>query len=234
MDMDRQADEAWILSVQRKLYQWSQENPGDQWRDMWGWLTDIRTLRCAWRRVASNRGARTAGVDGMTVGRIRAKGNEKRFLERLQAELRSGAYRPSPSRRILIPKAGKPGTIPPPGHTHGQGPRRPRRGQNLIGAYLRSAVLACFLRVSARTKQPWRLGVPPPNRPAAQTRSGQAAEPAAISMGYRGRHQELFRPNLAPPPNEPTTRSRGRSSGDAAGRAILESRRTGGRSIPPH
>ena len=23
MDMDRQADEAWILSVQRKLYQWS-------------------------------------------------------------------------------------------------------------------------------------------------------------------------------------------------------------------
>src|SRR5260370_38767708 len=73
MDMDFQADEAWILNVQRKLYQWSQENPGDQWRDMWGWLTDIRTLRCAWRRVASNRGARTPGVDGMTVKRIRAK-----------------------------------------------------------------------------------------------------------------------------------------------------------------
>jgi retron-type reverse transcriptase len=39
MDMDRQADEAWILSVQSKLYQWSQANPGDQWRDMWSWLT---------------------------------------------------------------------------------------------------------------------------------------------------------------------------------------------------
>ena len=113
MDMDRQADEAWILSVQRKLYQWSQENPGDQWRDMWGWLTDIRTLRCAWRRVASNRGARTAGVDGMTVGRIRAKVGEQRFLEGLQAELRSGAYQPSPSKRILIPKAGKPGQYRP-------------------------------------------------------------------------------------------------------------------------
>ncbi len=68
MDMDRQDDEAWILSVQCKLYQWSQANPGDNWRDMWGWLTDIRTLRCAWRRAASNRGARTAGVDGITVG----------------------------------------------------------------------------------------------------------------------------------------------------------------------
>ncbi len=109
MDMDRQADEAWILSVQRKLYQWSQANPGDNWRDMWGWLTDIRTLRCAWRRVASNQGGRTAGVDGITVGRIRARRNEARFLEGLQAELRLGAYRPSPSKRILIPKAGKPG-----------------------------------------------------------------------------------------------------------------------------
>jgi len=113
MDMDRQADEAWILSVQSKLYQWSQANPGDQWRDMWGWLTDIRTLRCAWQRVASNRGARTAGVDGMTVGHIRANKGEQRFLEKLQAELRSGAYRPSPSRRILIPKAGKPGQFRP-------------------------------------------------------------------------------------------------------------------------
>ncbi|WP_258599154.1 reverse transcriptase [Mesorhizobium sp. AR07] len=88
MDMDRQADEAWILSVQRKLHQWSQANPDDKWRDMWGWLTDIRTIRCAWRRVAANRGVRTAGVDGMTVGRIRAKCGEERFLEGLQVELR--------------------------------------------------------------------------------------------------------------------------------------------------
>jgi RNA-directed DNA polymerase len=123
MDMDRQADEAWILNVQRKLYQWSKENPGGQWRDMWGWLTDIRTLRCAWRRVASNRGARTPGVDGITVKRIRAKLGEQCFVEGIQAELRSGAYRPSPSRRILIPKAGKPGKFRP----HGSGCRCDRR-----------------------------------------------------------------------------------------------------------
>ena len=109
MDTDRQADEAWILDVQRKLYQWSKANPDDIWRDMWGWLTDIRTLRCAWRRVASNRGARTAGVDGMTVRRIRNKPGEQRFLAGLQADLRFGAYRPNPARRVLIPKAGKPG-----------------------------------------------------------------------------------------------------------------------------
>lgn len=112
MDVDHQADEAWILGVQRKLYQWSKANPDAAWGDMWGWMTNIHTLRCAWQRVASNRGRRTAGVDGITVGRIRRSG-EQRFLEELQVELRSGAYRPSPSRRVLIPKAGKPGQFRP-------------------------------------------------------------------------------------------------------------------------
>ena len=67
VDTDHQADEAWILNVQRKLYQWSKANPDDAWRDMWNLVTDPRNLRCAWRRVASNRGRRSAGVDGMTV-----------------------------------------------------------------------------------------------------------------------------------------------------------------------
>jgi len=48
VDTDHQADEAWILGVQRKLYQWSKAHPNDVWRDLWGWLTDPRTLRCAW------------------------------------------------------------------------------------------------------------------------------------------------------------------------------------------
>jgi RNA-directed DNA polymerase len=113
MDMDHQADEAWILGVQRKLYQWSKANPDDAWRDMWGWLTDSRVLRHAWPRVASNRGKRSAGIDGMTVAHIRAKVGEQRFLDGLQAELSSGAYRPSPSRRVLIPKVGKPGQFRP-------------------------------------------------------------------------------------------------------------------------
>ncbi|MDX0439359.1 reverse transcriptase [Sinorhizobium medicae] len=107
MDTDHRTDKVWVLGIQRKLYQWSKANPDDQWRDMWGWLTDLRVLRHAWQRVASNKGGRTAGVDGMTVGRIRNR-SEHRFLVDLQADLRSGAYRPSPARRKLIPKAGKP------------------------------------------------------------------------------------------------------------------------------
>lgn len=112
MDLDHQADAAWVLDVQRKLYQWSKAHPDESWRDMWGWLTDPRMLRHAWQRVASNRGGRTGGIDGLTVKRIRQRG-EHLFLAELEADLRCGAYRPSPARRKLIPKAGKPGQFRP-------------------------------------------------------------------------------------------------------------------------
>jgi hypothetical protein len=36
VDTDPQADAAWILGVQRKLYQWSQAHPNEAWRDMRG------------------------------------------------------------------------------------------------------------------------------------------------------------------------------------------------------
>jgi hypothetical protein len=113
VDTDHRAAEAWVLNVQRKLYQWSKANPDDAWREMWNWVTDIRNLRHAWRRVASNKGRRSAGIDRMTVACVQAKIGEQRFLERLRSDLRSGAYRPSPSRRKLIPKPGKPGKFRP-------------------------------------------------------------------------------------------------------------------------
>ena len=63
MDTDAKADKAWLLGVQRKLYQWSRENPEGAYHELWGWVTDIRNLRCAWRTIASNKGKRTPGVD---------------------------------------------------------------------------------------------------------------------------------------------------------------------------
>jgi RNA-directed DNA polymerase len=112
VDSDQQA-KAWLLSVQRKLYQWSKANPGEPYRDLWNWVIDPRNLRCAWLRVASNRGARSSGIDGVTVGRIRQGEGEDTFLTRLRLELRTGRYHPSPCRRRLIPKRGKPGEFRP-------------------------------------------------------------------------------------------------------------------------
>lgn len=113
MDLDDRADEAWLLSVQHKLYQWSRTNPEDSYRDLWNWITDLRNLRCAWRKIALNKGRRTAGVDGMTVAGIRAAVGTELFVEQLRSDLKDGKYQPSPSRRKLIPKPGKPGKFRP-------------------------------------------------------------------------------------------------------------------------
>ena len=43
MDTDARTDKAWLLDVQRKLYQWSRENPEGQYRELWGWVTDLAT-----------------------------------------------------------------------------------------------------------------------------------------------------------------------------------------------
>ena len=113
VDSDHQADKAWLLNVQTKLYQWSQSHPDDAYRDLWNWVTDPHNLRCAWHSVASNKGKRTPGVDGVTVGDIRRTRGEASWLKELRTGLRSGSFRPSPCRQRLIPKPGKPGKFRP-------------------------------------------------------------------------------------------------------------------------
>ena len=113
MDSDHQADQAWLFGVQRKLYQWSWENPAEPYRDLWNWVIDPRNLRCAWRSIAVNKGRRTPGVDGETVESIASLPGVSAFLDGLRDELRSGSYRPSPARRVWIPKRRKPGKFRP-------------------------------------------------------------------------------------------------------------------------
>lgn len=113
VDSDYQTDKVWLLNVQRKLYQWSLANPEGQYRDLWNWVTNLHNLRYAWRTVAANKGKRTPGIDGKTVRSIQQGLGEAMFLERLRQELRCRRYTPSPSRRKLIPKPGRPGEFRP-------------------------------------------------------------------------------------------------------------------------
>jgi len=135
VDTDRQADKAWLLNVQRKLYQWSRENPDEAFRDLWSWVTDPRNLRCAWRHVASNRGKQTPGIDGMTVRKIRREKGENAFLDELRQQLRKEEYRPSPCRRKFIRSEANRG-VPTPGDPHHRGPHGTVCGQANPGADL--------------------------------------------------------------------------------------------------
>ncbi len=101
----------WLRIEQRKLYARSEQNVDYVFCKLWGLVTDPRNLRLALARVAGNRGRRTAGVDGVTVVHVAKRVED--FIAELRAELRSGAYRPSPVRRVLIPKIGAPGKFRP-------------------------------------------------------------------------------------------------------------------------
>ena len=58
------------------------------------------TLDIAWRKVAANKGA--AGVDGESVERFAARSDA--YLRELGESLRTRTYRPSPVKRVEIPK----------------------------------------------------------------------------------------------------------------------------------
>ena len=59
-------------------------------------------LALAWKQVKANRGA--AGIDGMEIGEFPAFMRE--HWGKLRSKLKSGSYRPSPVRRVDIPKDG--------------------------------------------------------------------------------------------------------------------------------
>lgn len=100
-------DREWLQDRQRELYTRSWNQPDYVFHKLWGLVTDLRNLRTALARVARNRGRRTAGVDGITVAQLMARGADT-FVAELRVEMRTRAFRPSPARRVLIPKPGQP------------------------------------------------------------------------------------------------------------------------------
>jgi RNA-directed DNA polymerase len=61
-----------------------------------------RNVLAAWKRVKANRGA--PGIDGMSIDEFAAFGREN--WPSIRKALLDGSYRPSPTRRVMIPKPG--------------------------------------------------------------------------------------------------------------------------------
>lgn len=70
---------------------------------------DPNNLHEAWRRVRRNRGA--AGIDGVSVQIFER--DLDRNLRAIERQLRERRYRPSPVRRVYIPKPSQPGKLRP-------------------------------------------------------------------------------------------------------------------------
>src|SRR5919112_2452915 len=101
-------DSAWatVRRMQLKLHRWASEDSARRFDDLFNLVYDPAFLIHAWERVRSNDGARTAGVDGLTVAQIETRVGVHAFLGQVRDLLKSGEYRPSPVRRVKIPKGG--------------------------------------------------------------------------------------------------------------------------------
>lgn len=95
-----------VLKIQTKLHQWAGDDPHRRFDDLFNLVADPAFLLVAWDRVRSNKGARTAGVDGRNAMSIDAEQGVEDFLDRLRTSLKDSSFRPLPVRERMIPKAG--------------------------------------------------------------------------------------------------------------------------------
>jgi RNA-directed DNA polymerase len=92
-----------VLTMQRKLHQWASSDPGRRFDDLYNLVYDPAFLVVAWSRVRGNKGACTAGVDGVAPRSVVFGAGE--FLGGLRDDLTARRFTPTRVREKTIPKA---------------------------------------------------------------------------------------------------------------------------------
>src|SRR5215207_4645312 len=102
-----------VRALQRVLYRSAKQDGTRRFHALVDKVARSDVMWRAWVDVATNQGA--PGVDGVTIADITAGGVEsvRAFLDDLAGQLRAGAYRPQPLRRVHIPQPGKTGETRP-------------------------------------------------------------------------------------------------------------------------
>src|SRR6201994_1887846 len=106
---DQEPEGPWsrVAGMQAKLHRWAVADPGRRFDDLFNFVYDP----AAFDRVATNRGANTPGVDGLTIAGVEERIGVPGFLDDLRASLKDGSFRPLPVRERKIPKPGGSGKL---------------------------------------------------------------------------------------------------------------------------
>jgi group II intron reverse transcriptase/maturase len=94
-----------IIKTQHSLALKAEHNPTHQFNHLYRYLCQKAWIVVALAAVLSNTGARTAGIDGVTKKAFDSMEFTLAFIRRLQEDLREERFRPTPVRRVYIPKS---------------------------------------------------------------------------------------------------------------------------------
>jgi RNA-directed DNA polymerase len=79
-----------VLEIQTKLHCWATSDPGRRFDDLYNLVYDPAFLVVAWHRVQGTRGARTAGIDGVTPRSVGSRA--ARMLGELRDDLKARRF----------------------------------------------------------------------------------------------------------------------------------------------
>ena len=91
-----------VRQLQNRLYLTAKKCGSRRFHALYDKVYRIDVLEESWKRVKANKG--TCGIDGIQIEDIESQGVSD-FLLNVQDELREGKYKPSPVKRVMIPKA---------------------------------------------------------------------------------------------------------------------------------
>ena len=99
----QESGQDWVRAVQHALYRAAKADPGRRFHALGDKVYRRDVLQRAWVQVRRNSGA--AGIDRKTIADVEQNG-VARLLDELATDLKDGAWRPLPARRVFIPKPG--------------------------------------------------------------------------------------------------------------------------------
>jgi RNA-directed DNA polymerase len=199
-----------VRVMQTKLHQWATADPGRRFDDLFNLVYDPAFVVVAWSRVRGNKGARTAGVDGV-VPRSVVFGAEA-LLGGLREDLKARRFVPQRVREKTIPK--------------GNGKVRalgiPTTADRVVQASLK-LVLEPIFEADFR---PCSYGF----RPKAPSSGRHRRDPlprlagSELRVGVRGRHRGVLRPDRPHGPHGPGATEGQRQACPGVGEGVPGSR----------
>ncbi len=94
-----------IIKTQRSFATKAMHQPAHRFDHLYRIICRQDWIETAMRGVLANKGARTPGLDGMTKEDLSSEQAKQSLIQEIEQKLRERSFRPSPVRRVHIPKS---------------------------------------------------------------------------------------------------------------------------------